>query len=232
VITAVSGSEIYLQDTAGDGDPATSDGIMLRTRTAGLARGDAIRVTGVVTEFVARGAGNANLSVTTIEAPSVEVVRRGTPLPTPVILGQGGRLPPATDVISSDELPVNLRIAQEVRRDRFDPEHDAIDFFESLEGMLVSVRRPVALSGTQTFSRKQSEIVTLPDAGAGVAARRRTRAGGVLLQSGRDNLGSQNPERVQIQLDAVLLPGPVPQVNVGDSLGDVTGISPHGGERD
>ena len=170
------------------------------------------------------GAGTANLSVTTIEAPAVEVLRRGRPLPHPVRLGRDGRLPPTRDVISPDELPVNLRIREEVTQNRFDPESDAIDFFESLEGMLVTVRHPVAVSATQTFSREQSEIVTLPDAGAGVAAGRRSRAGGILLQSGRGNLGGQNPERIQIQIDAALYPGPVPAVRVGDSLGDVTGV--------
>ncbi len=224
IVTAAGAGEIYLQDPAGDGDPATSDAIMLRTRTAALARGDEVRVTGIVTESVPGGPGTANLSVTTIEARGVEVLRRGQRLPRPVILGRDGRLPPVRDVISADELPVNLRIQEEVRRNRFDPDSDAIDFFESLEGMLVTVRRPVAVSATQTFTREQSEIVTLPDAGAGVAAGRRTRMGGILLQSGRDNLGGQNPERIQIQLDAALFPGPVPAVRVGDSLGDVIGI--------
>ncbi|HEX7336498.1 MAG TPA: endonuclease/exonuclease/phosphatase family protein, partial [Gemmatimonadales bacterium] len=101
---------------------------------------------------------------------------------------------------------------------------DAIDFFESLEAMRVIVRRPIAVSATQTFNPTQSEIVTLPGAGAGVSPARRTRAGGILLQSGRDNVGNQNPERIQIQLDARLFPGSVPLVRVGDTLGDVTGV--------
>jgi predicted extracellular nuclease len=223
IVTAVGGGEIYLQDPAGDGDLATSDAILLRTRT-GLAPGDEVRVTGVVTESVPGGAGTANLSITTIEAPTVEVLSRGRPLPRPVVLGRDGRLPPTGDVISPDELPVNLRTREEVARNRFDPESDAIDFFESLEGMLVTVRQPIAVSATQTYSREQSEIVTLPDAGAGVAAARRTRPGGILLQSGRDNRGGQNPERIQIQLDAALFPGSVPLVRVGDTLGDVTGV--------
>jgi predicted extracellular nuclease len=224
IVTAVGGNEIYLQDSAGDGDPATSDAILVRTRTTGVARGDVVRVTGIVIEFVPGGDRTANLSITTIEAPAVAVLRRGRPLPRPVVLGRDGRLPPARVVISPDELPVNLRIREEVERNRFDPEDDAIDFFESLEGMLVVVRHPVAVSATQTFNRNQSEIVTLPDTGTGIAAHRRTRAGGILLQSGRDNLGGQNPERVQIHLDAALFPGLAPSVRVGDRLGDVAGV--------
>jgi predicted extracellular nuclease len=224
IVTAAADDVFYLQDPTGDGDPATSDALLVRAAAADLARGDEVRVTGVVTEAVPGGVGTANLSVTTLEASATQAIRRGRQLPLPVFLGRDGRLPGGRHVISPDELPVNLRIAEEVRRNRFDPESDAIDFFESLEGMLVTVRRPVAVSATQTFSREQSEIVTLPDTGANVAAARRTRTGGLLLQSGRDNRGSQNPERIQIQLDAALFPGPVPLLQVGDRLDDVTGV--------
>lgn len=58
----------------------------------------------------------------------------------------------------------------------------------------MTVRRPVAVSPVHTFSPEQSELVTLPDGGTGVNARQRTGAGGILLQSGWENRGSQNPE--------------------------------------
>jgi predicted extracellular nuclease len=222
IVTAAWNGWFYLQGDS-DQDEATSDGITVRTANLGLSRGDEVRVTGVVSEFVPGGLSTANLSITTIEASAAEVLARDRPLPRPVVLGRGGRLPPH-QVISSDELPVNLRVDQEVQRNRFDPEHDAIDFFESLEGMLVTVRRPIAVSATQTFSRDQSEIVTLPEAGAGVPLPQRTQRGGLLLQSSRDELGGQNAERIQIQLDRALFSGPVPLVRVGDTLGDVTGI--------
>jgi predicted extracellular nuclease len=140
-----------------------------------------------------------------------------------VVLGRGGRVPPP-GVISPDELPVNLRLEPDFRGNRFDPETDAIDFFESLEGMRVLVPEPVAVSGTQTFSARQSELVTLADRGTAIAPSRRSRAGGILLASGRENRGGQNPERIQIQLDSALFPGPVPLVRVGQILGDVIGI--------
>jgi predicted extracellular nuclease len=224
VVTTVASDEIHLQDPAGDGDPATSDAITLRTRAGGVAPGDEVRVTGFVTEFVPGGVSMANLSITSIERPGIVILRRSRPLPPPVVLGRDGRVPPTRDVISPDELPVNLRVRDQVARNRFDPDGDAIDFFESLEGMRVTVRRPVAVSALQTFNPEQSEIVTLPDGGARVAPGRRTRAGGILLQSGRDHHGGQNPERIQIHFDAALLPGPVPSVRVGDNLSDVTGV--------
>ena len=224
IITVLADSQFHLQEPVGDGDPATSDAVVVRRPTAGLASGDEVQVTGRVTESVPGGDRTDNLSITTIDAGTVEILGRGRALPEPVVLGPQGRLPPSNHVISPDELPVNLRKPGEAARNRFDPESDAIDFFESLEAMRVTVSRPVAVAATQTFNANQSEIVTLPAGGAYLSPHRRTRAGGILLQSGRDNRGNQNPERIQIQLDARLFPGPVPLVRVGDTLGDVTGV--------
>lgn len=226
IVTAAGSGWIYLQ-SSGDDDEATSDGLFVRTSTAGLAPGDELRVTGVVTEPAPGGTNAANLSTTTLEATSAEVLGRNRPLPPPIVLGTAGRLPPH-QVISTDELPVNLRVEQEVRRNSFDPARDAIDFFESLEGMLVRVRRPVAVSATQTFSPDQSEIVTLVEAGVGLPGKQRTGRGGILLRSSREDRGGQNPERIQIQLDGALFPGAVPLVRVGDKLADVTGIMRYG----
>ena len=223
IITVLADSGFYLQHSAGDEDAATSNAVVVHGPIEGLATGHEVRVTGRVTELVPGGERTHNLSTTTIIAGNVEILGRGRALPQPVVLGPGGRFPPADHVISPDELPVNLRMPGDAARNRFDPESDAIDFFESLEAMRVTVIRPVAVSATQTFNANQSEIMTLP-AGAGVSPGRRTRAGGILLQSGRDNLGNQNPERIQIQLDARLFPGPAPLVRVGDTLGDVTGV--------
>jgi predicted extracellular nuclease len=224
VVTAVAGGEVYLQDAQGDGDPATSDAIILRTTAQGLARQDVLSAAGQVVEHVPGGAATGNLSVTAIETARVQVIQRGSRLPPPLILGRAGRLPASGHVISPDELPVNLRDREQVQRNRYDPESDAIDFYESLEGMLVTLPLPIAVSATHRFSPKQSEIVVLPDNGQGVPAHRRTWSGGILLQSGSNNLAGQNPERVQIQLQTALFPEAVPLVGVGDSLGDVTGV--------
>jgi predicted extracellular nuclease len=225
IITAVGEDWIYLQGAA-DGDPATSDAILVRIATNGLDQGDEIRVLGIASEVVPGGTHTANLSTTLIDSATAEVIGRERPLPPPVVLGREGRLPPS-QVISSDELPVNLRMKGEVQRNRFDPENDAVDFFESLEGMLVTVSRSVAVSATQTFSEDQSEVVTLPDAGLGTSGRR-TRNGGILLQPSHQRYGGQNPERIQIQLDRALYPGAVPSVRVGDTLSEVTGLIRYG----
>jgi predicted extracellular nuclease len=213
---------IYLQ-SGGDGDPATSDAVLVQIATNGLEQGDEIRVSGVVSELVPGGSHTANLSTTVIHSATAEVVGRDRPLPAPVVLGRQGRLPPS-QVISSDELPVNLRVKEQVQRSPFDPEHDAVDFFESLEGMLVTVSRPLAVSAIQTFSEDQSEVVALADAGLGISSARRTRNGGILLEPSHQPYGGQNPERIQIQFDRTLYPAAVPLVRTGDTLSEVTGI--------
>ncbi len=94
----------------------------------------------------------------------------------------------------------------------------------AVTAMRVTVPEPVAVSAMQTFTPGSSEVYVLADGGRHVAPGRRTAVGGILLQSGPDNRGSQNPERIQVQLDGSLVPGPAPAVAVGDRLRDVTGI--------
>ena len=138
-----------------------------------------------------------------------------------MVIGTGGRTPPAVDVITASERPVNLQFVPGV----FNPADDGIDFYESLEGMLVTVEDPVAVSGTRTFSAFSSEFFTLANNGEGIApADARTARGGINLQPDPANDGDQNPERVQIQLDGTLFPASVPAVSVGDRLGDITGV--------
>ncbi|MES9918371.1 MAG: hypothetical protein ABW160_20935, partial [Candidatus Thiodiazotropha sp. 4PDIV1] len=83
-------------------------------------------------------------------------------LPEPVILGRSGRVPP-NQVIDNDLLA------------NFDPQLDGIDFYESLEGMLVKVEDAVAVSPTNRYG----EIFTL--ANNGVDATGRNDRGGITI---------------------------------------------------
>jgi predicted extracellular nuclease len=221
VVTAVAFNGYYVQDRDGDGDDATSDGMFVFKTGSKPNVGDYLELTDTVTEFIPGGAATGNLSTTQMSFPSVTVMSSGNPMPYPVVIGSGGRVPPNVDVISEDELPVNLQTDPGL----FDPENDGIDFYESLEGMLVTVEEPVAVSATRTFSAFSSELFTLPNDGAHIAPDdARTGRGGISLQPDPDNRGDQNPERVQIQFDGTLFPAAVPAITVGDRLGDVTGV--------
>ncbi len=222
IVTAVAFNGFYLQDPEGDGNDATSDGIFVFTGSGGdkPAVGDEVSVTGTVNEFIPGGAGTGNLSVTQIGGVTdLQVLSSGNELPAATIIGQSGRVAPNEVVISEDELPVNLQDEP----GNYDPEEDAIDFYESLEGMRVTIEDAVAVSPTRVFSEFSAEFFTLPNQGAtsddGLNER-----GGINLDSGPDNTGDQNPERVQVQFDPTLFGGEPLAINVGDQVGDVTGV--------
>ena len=228
VVTAVAGNGVYVQDPEGDRDETTSDGLFVFTDEA-LSPGDTVRLMGDVSEFVPGGSDTGNLSITQLFRPEVEVLSAGAALPRPARIGLRGRIPPARAVISDDELgrtPLDLREALDDAMNTFDPDEDGIDFYESLEGMRVTVRRPVAVSATRAFGSAAAEFVVLPNGGRLVApGDARNRRGGIDLQPDPDNRGDQNPERVQIQIDGTLYPEEtLPSVTVGDRLDDVTGV--------
>lgn len=201
VVTAVDSNGFFLQDPVGDGNPATSDAIFVFTSsppTVGV--GDIAEVTATVSEFIPGGAGTGNLSITELISPAVTVTGSGAALPAPVIIGDAGRQPP-TEIIDNDLLAI------------FDPDEDGIDFYESLEAMRVTIADAVAVSATNRFA----EIFTLSDNGDFASGR--NLRGGITISA-----GDFNPERIQIQFDGGILPGPALSVDTGDSLGDVTGV--------
>ncbi len=204
VVTAVDTDGFYLQDPVGDGDPDTSDGIFVFTRKPpAVAAGDEIRVRGVVTEFQPGGAKTGNLTITQITRPRITRLSRRNRLPAPVVLGAGGRVPP-NRIIDNDGFAV------------FDPEEDGIDFYETLEGMRVTVRDAVAVSPTSRFGEIFVRARNTSPSGLG-------RRGTLTISP-----GDFNPERIQVDDDFGLSPTATPHVKVGDSLGDVTGVMSYG----
>ena len=129
VVTAIAADGFFMQDPAGDGDDATSDAIFVCAAGALPAVGDGVAVTGLVMETGAPGA----LTQTQIAATEVVVRSSGNVLPDAVVLGVERGAPGA--VIDDDGLT------------SFDPATDAIDFFESLEGMRVAVADPLVVAG-------------------------------------------------------------------------------------
>ncbi|GAA3980920.1 hypothetical protein GCM10023085_74040 [Actinomadura viridis] len=211
VVTALTGNGFWMQDPAPDRSDATSEGIFVFTRTRpSVAPGDAVRVDGRVSEFRAGGTRSAALSRTEIDATRTVLEARGVPLPPPVTLGPGGRRAPGA-VIDGDDRGGPGRDAE--TGGRFDPVRDALDFYESLEGMRVRVTDAVAAGPS-----RDGEIPVLPAGGAGAGVR--TARGGVL-----ERASDANPERVLLD-DAL---APLPAMNVGDRLpGAADGVLDYG----
>lgn len=207
VVTALSRNGFWMQDPNPDADSATSEGIFVFTRTAPtVTPGTWVSVSGAVSEFRPGGSGGlANLTTTQIVSPVVTVVATGVPRPAPVVIGVD-RIAPQQVVDA--ENPGSVETGGS-----FDVARDAIDFYESMEGMLVAVRDAQVVGPTASFG----EIPVVP--GQGVSAARSS-AGGV-------GYGSYAaPNAMRVQLDDALLPlGAMPAANVGDTLpGDVSGV--------
>jgi predicted extracellular nuclease len=199
IVTAVDNNGYYIQAQAGDGNRATSDAILVFTSTAPTVRvGDLVNVSGTVAEYVAAAGA---LGVTELTNPTnLTIVSQGNALPEAILIGAGGLLPPS-EVIDDDSFG------------SFDPETDGIDFYESMEGMRVTVETPQVVAATNEFGE------TYVVASMGVGATGLNDRGGITLSAGDDN-----PERLQIDADSDLFAGYTPAHTQGDVLSNVTGI--------
>ncbi|RHW42893.1 endonuclease [Neobacillus notoginsengisoli] len=135
VVTYLDGpNRFFIQDLVGDGDPETSDGILVFKTSHGVAIGDRVKVTGKVSEYYGEGyaeKATTDLSITQIEAATI--TKNGTAsLPAPVKLGVDRIAPP--EIIDNDQFT------------KYEPNEDAIDFWESLEGMYVEIDNPKVIA--------------------------------------------------------------------------------------
>ena len=208
IVTAKRSNGFNLQDPNPDSDPATSEAIFVFTSSAPttVSVGDAVRVRATVSEFRPGGAASANLTTTELVSPKVTVLSHGNPLPPATVIGNGGRMPP-TAIIEDDATSTGNVETSGV----FDPANDGLDFYESLEGMLVQINDPVIVGPTNSFN----EIPVLPEDGTWAGPR--TAHGGILY-----SYADGNPERIIVD-DGIV---PIPQgLNVGDHFaGSVIGV--------
>ncbi len=221
VVTARRANGFYMQDVTPDSDPATSEGIFVFTSSAppvAATVGHGVLVSGTVSEFRPGGTAATNAGLTTTQiggTPTIAVVSTGNALPAATVIGAGGRVPPTT-IIEDDATgtPPNVETSG-----TFDPATDGLDFYESLEGMLVQVNNAVAVGPTSDFGSNR-EIPVLPDGGTGFGPR--TPRGGIVITP-----TDFNPERIFLN-DLITGVTPLPTLNVGDGLGTVVGVIDYG----
>ncbi len=199
VVTALANDGFYLQDQQGDGDTATSDGIFVFTGGAPtVAVGDGVTVVGTVDE---------EFGSTEIDQVSQIDTTSSNNAIAPTLVGIGGRQPP-TEIIDDTGGAV------------FDPDNHGRDFYESLEGMLVTVEDAQAVDNTNRFGQVYA-IANNGDGTTTVNSR-----GGITISADPDPNNpldaDLNPERLLIDVD--LDTGSAPDTNVGDGLGDITGV--------
>ena len=198
IVTAVRNNGFYLQDATGDGNVGTSDAIFVATGTTAptVSVGNAITLSGTVTEFAS---GTTNLTLTQLTNPTaITVTNASVALPDAVVISTdgSGRAAP-TQVIDDDRLT------------SYDPTTDGIDFYESLEGMRVTVRAPLVVADTN--ANGETYVV----ASQGVGATGLNDRNGMTI-----SLGDTNPETIKIY-QGTSAAGAYHQ---GDVLNDVTGV--------
>ncbi|GBE93521.1 Ig-like domain-containing protein [Nostoc cycadae] len=221
IVTAIASNGFYIQDPTPDNNDATSEGIFVFTGTTSAILstrtvGEAVLVTGTVSEF--RPANNSNnLTITQIgnnnnvQSLSVSAwTDAPTTTITPTILGNGGRTIPT--LVINDDFTTSGNV--ETGGD-FDSVNEGIDFYESLEGMLVQINNPVTTSPSANFGTSE-EIWVLADNGANATSR--TERGGSLITA-----TDSNPERIQVD-DLINGSITLPSVNVGAQLSTITGV--------
>lgn len=165
-----NGADLWLQDPAGDADPATSDGIFVRGGGAPLsgptpAVGDLIRVVATVQEQQF-GTALPLTRLRTVE--EVEILSSGNPLPAPVSL---------TD-LPNESIP------------------DGIAFWEPLEGMLTSVENGFVVAPTNQFG--EFVMLTEADADADLDSGYFAQTKQLLIRSTGPEAVDYNPERIMV----------------------------------
>ncbi|MFD7461802.1 MULTISPECIES: endonuclease/exonuclease/phosphatase family protein [unclassified Streptomyces] len=192
----------WIQDPDPDADPATSEGVFVFTSSTpkGVAVGDAVTVSGTVSEYVPGGTSSGNQAITEITRPTVTVVSSGNAVPAPVVV-DGDSVPDA--YTPQGDPAANGSVNGLPLR----PSEYALDYYESLEGMNVRVSDVRVVGATDPYTELW---VTVKD------DERDNRRGGTVYGS----YTAQNTGRLQIQ--SLGKPADFPDANVGDTLTGAT----------
>ncbi|MEV0324123.1 endonuclease/exonuclease/phosphatase family protein [Streptomyces sp. NPDC050658] len=203
IVTGVRGhgsKGFWIQDPKADSDAATSEGVFVYTGSAALTVkvGDAVRVSGTVTEYVPGGADSGNQSLTQLTKPTVTVESSGNKLPAPVTVD-------AKSVPSAYAPEGDPADGGSIEGLGLKPRSYALDRYESLEGMNVRVGTSRVVGATDPYN--ELWITVKPNENA-------NRRGGTVYGS----YTAQNTGRLQIQQLAPVAEQPFPKANVGDVL--------------
>ncbi|KAG6906956.1 hypothetical protein DXG01_011216 [Tephrocybe rancida] len=203
-------------------DKRVSNGLSIFTSSATILAkvnvGDLVSLGGKVAEF--RSTSNLNyLSVTEIGSPTNITVISSNNTITPIILGLD-RSPPTQQLTGLDSgpdgylsVPNNVTLLESVQAP-LQPELYGLDFWESLEGQLVTIPKPTSIGFANSFG----EFWVYGD----WKVTGKNSRGGLSITIGPDGKPDANPEAVIIgdPLDG----SKAPAVALGSTLTDITGI--------
>ncbi|MFF9204748.1 endonuclease/exonuclease/phosphatase family protein [Streptomyces sp. NPDC014986] len=191
----------WIQDSAPDAAPATSEGLFVHTGSTpkGVAVGDAVRVSGTVSEFVPGGTSSGNQSLTQITRPTVTVVSSGNPVPAATTIDAAS--------VPAAYAPSGAGAGGSVNALPLRPDAYALDHYESLEGMNVRVADTRVVGATDPYT--ELWVTVKP-------GEHRNQRGGAVYGS----YEAQNTGLLQIQ--SLGGAADFPDANVGDTLAGAT----------
>lgn len=133
----------FLQDPTGDGDNKTSDAIFVRyfnnKSKDEIKVGDEILLDGTVEEYISEANGLSQTQI--IDVKNLQVISSDNKLPDAIVLGQERKLPQGA--ISTYEGDLNTKDSLNLA--------DGIDFYESIEGMLVKIDNPIVTGASAKY---------------------------------------------------------------------------------
>jgi hypothetical protein len=154
IVTAKGPDGFWLRSVIPDRESSTSESVYVFGRAAATARnvGERIVISGTVTEF--RSSPDF-LYLTELTSPGNATVISSGNIVTPIVIGEGGLDPPTQQYSPLDNgdvfgLPNNASQVSAVNPD-LQQRRYGLDFWESLSGELVTVRRARALSKPNRF---------------------------------------------------------------------------------
>jgi hypothetical protein len=154
IVTAKGPDGLWLRSTSPDRDERTSESVYVFGRTFGanLTVGDSIIIGGRVTEF---RTNKDYLYLTEIDRPTLtRKVSSGNKVAA-LVIGKDTRNPPTQEYSSLDGGDVfavpNNKTLVSVANPALEPRKYGLDFWESLSGELVTVKKPVALTKPSQF---------------------------------------------------------------------------------
>lgn len=209
--------ELYLQ-TEDDGDPKTSNAlnVYLTTQRNDLVVGQELEVSGIVTEIMTYQ-GMTRTAIRDVDG--LQILSAGNALPAAVVIGGPTGIKPPNHYVSTYR--GNLNQKQELNL------ADGIDFWESLEGMRISVATPTVVGfrgGQEKFDEPKNSYITVYVDPANVSDPAQiSDVGGLIPDAGTNNY---NPEVIRV-VDSDLAPNvkPAQIFNVGDKFAyDLEGI--------
>ncbi len=163
----------FMQSKISDDDPRSSEGIYVEAKWISyllddIEIGDEVSVSGRVAEIQFSSENPFELTITCIKATKIEIVKKAIGLDSL-----------ATIELTADKFPEKIRARGNINSE-LNIEKNQMDFFESLECMLVKIPKATVVGGNE----KYSEIVVISE-NASIA--KKSNHGGMLFKYGEDN---------------------------------------------